>query len=809
MEPTASIRSKSCHIVMFGGLLVKKEGSEPVEFLPQQPSALLAYLALHIQRNPTREEVAAQLLPEEAPEQAQRKLRRYLHELRRRLEQPSLDQAGLLLTTRKTIRLDPERVSTDVEDFEEALHAATRTADLQEQERHLRQAVRLYKGDLLLGFYQECFTTERHRLSHLYERALHSLTHVYEQLGDRERAMEYARRVIALDPLKEEAHCTLMRLYAEMGQPSAILKQYQELARTLKEELNEEPSAATRQLMATLREQAQANVPYAVNGNGGSGKPVDSSLEYAPPPVETETEPVSPASQPASHQIPPASVLLPARSLPSPAHPLRWLMAAAILVFLIALSVGLLRHRPTTAGRPDWYVADAKTLWVARYSPAPDEKANCQPTAMTTDAAGNIYITGFLSTLHNDVDFLTLKYDPNGKLLWRARYNGPGNDVDRARSIAVDKDGNVYVTGDSDNGKGNGLTRLSGLDWATIKYDKDGNQLWVARYNGPRDGEDRPVKVCVDWQGFVYVAGISSAQRRFRGQWGPYEEWALVKYDPMGRQIWARRERSASDWLNAAAADMVLDPAGNIYVTGNVQTDRLFKEKWDLLTIKYAPTGDCLWKRTYSGKGYGDVTACRIALDGSSHVYVTGRQYDGDLMNNGSQMDIVTLKYDVDGNEIWCRVFDHKHGNDEPQAMAVDSASNVTITGHSEHSGEMHYLTLRYNASGDLQWMREYRGTGNRSDDALDVALDPEGNAIVTGAAWDGSVGSHAGTDFDYVTIKYDPAGRAQWKGVYDGNGWGDRAYVVAVDCSNAVIVSGQSDSGNGTPVIATVKYAP
>ena len=89
------------------------------------------------------------------------------------------------------------------------------------------------------------------------------------------------------------------------------------------------------------------------------------------------------------------------------------------------------------------------------------------------------------------------------------------------------------------------------------------------------------------------------------------------------------------------------------------------------------------------------------------------------------------------------------------------------------------------------------------------MVLDQEGNAVVTGAAWDSSVGSHAGTDFDYVTIKYDPAGRALWTGVYDGNGWGDRAYVVAVDSHDNVVVSGQSDGGNQTPVIATVKYVP
>src|SRR5258706_11182747 len=102
---------------------------------------------------------------------------------------------------------------------------------------------------------------------------------------------------------------------------------------------------------------------------------------------------------------------------------------------------------------------------------------------MVTDPSGNFYITGFENTIAHDVDFLTLKYGPDGTLLWERRYNGPGNDLDRAKSIAVDKAGNVYVTGESDGGKGHGTDNLSGLDVATIKYSPEGKELWVQRYS--------------------------------------------------------------------------------------------------------------------------------------------------------------------------------------------------------------------------------------------------------------------------------------------------------------------------------------
>jgi outer membrane protein assembly factor BamB len=205
--------------------------------------------------------------------------------------------------------------------------------------------------------------------------------------------------------------------------------------------------------------------------------------------------------------------------------------------------------------------------WIRRYN-GPGKGADFG-NAIAVDASGNIYVTGESPGKGTYRDFATVKYNSAGKQIWARAYQGTGKGDDSALAIAVDAAANVYVTGSS-------AGKNTGCDMATIKYNKSGKQLWVSRYNGPVDGDDIGRAIAVDASGNVYVTGES------RGN-GSYRDIATIKYDKLGQEIWVKRYNGPANGDDAPAA-IAIDKAGNVFVTGYTKVSGT---NYDYIVIKY------------------------------------------------------------------------------------------------------------------------------------------------------------------------------------------------------------------------------
>jgi hypothetical protein len=450
-----------------------------------------------------------------------------------------------------------------------------------------------------------------------------------------------------------------------------------------------------------------------------------------------------------------------------------WILATAIIAVFIVILVD--------------YVSDQSypAAWVARYNGPPS--GHDEAHALAIDGSGNAYVTGASTGIGTFNDYTTVKYDPGGKQIWVARYDGPTGGHDKAYAIAVDDSDNIYVTGESE---GDGTS----YDYATIKYDSAGNQVWVARFDGPAGRGDGASAIALDDSGNVYVTGYSA---------GNGADYATIKYDRDGNQLWVARyngPRSTGDYPN----DMITDSLGNIYVTGRSSGNGTSN---DYATVKYDADGNELWVARYNGPASLEDEANAIAIDGLGNVYVTGFASTASF-GSDSNRDCATVKYDADGNQLWVARYNVEEGNQaQGNSLVVDDEGNVYVTGNSIFTVNDYTssdaATIKYDSDGNELWVSRYDSPERLVDGANAIALDGSGNTYIAGP----SVG--IGNENNYVTVKYNADGKELWFARYNGpDDLSDSARAIAIDHKGNVYVTGFSFSKDASSDYVTIKYS-
>jgi hypothetical protein len=417
--------------------------------------------------------------------------------------------------------------------------------------------------------------------------------------------------------------------------------------------------------------------------------------------------------------------------------------------------------------------------WVARFS-GTLKNSNNAATAMTVDDSGYVYVAGWVTRPTTGIDFATVKYSPDGEMLWQQYFAGSGSSEDKPTAIALDTAYNVYVTGSSSGG--------SGLDYVTIKYKADGtDSLWMRRYNGPGNGDDKPVALAVNDSLNVYVTGWSLGA-------GTGLDYATLKYDASGALKFEKRYDGPTSKADSALG-MALRGSTDLFVTGTS-----VDSAYDYETIKYnAATGDTIWTRRYDGPSKGFDIARAVVARSSSELYVTGSS-----MDTLGRYDYLTIRYNgTTGDTIWtARYNGSANGDDQALAIGLQSNSRVYVTGRSVNAGSYSdIVTCRYNQSnGNLSWVSSYNGPAN--DDDYGVALIPGGTPSVAGP----SAGIGTGKDYALVELN-SSSGNPQTELRYNGPANADDIPAAIASSGGALFITGRSASKAKGYEWLTIKY--
>jgi hypothetical protein len=433
-----------------------------------------------------------------------------------------------------------------------------------------------------------------------------------------------------------------------------------------------------------------------------------------------------------------------------------------LFVILVSIVIGIFLSTSIFAQSSDW-------LWLKSAGGDGDDWG----ISTAVDAKGNCFILGIFSspsitfgrnTLINksnyqdEYDIFLVKYDPNGNVLWAKSAGGSNRDI--GNSIAIDADGNCFITGTFESPSILFSPRML-IKWGAysnafiVKYDPDGNVLWAKAPGNPSDNYGE--SVTTDANGNCFVTGIfenssvafDSDTLKNTGSNNIY----FVKYDPNGNVIWTK---SIGGEFDSYSHSIATDINGNCFITGTFdgsfitfdsRTSVSGSGNSDIFIAKYDPNGNVLWAKSAGGIGFD--ASYSVATDVNGNCFVTGSFYSTSItfdffkLSNKGGSNIFLVKYNPNGNVLWAKSVGES-GNNYSYSAAVDINGNCFITGYFDGPSITFGSYTITNIGGEDIFLAKYDPKGNvllakfatnclLNDCGNSVATDANGNCYITG----------------------------------------------------------------------------
>ncbi len=402
--------------------------------------------------------------------------------------------------------------------------------------------------------------------------------------------------------------------------------------------------------------------------------------------------------------------------------------------------------------------------------------------------------------------------------VWNSFF-GSSSGTDYGNAIAVDSSGNVYVTGYSNETWGFPLSAYSsgGGDIFVLKLNGSGAVQWNTFFGS--SSIDAGNGIAVDSNGNVYVTGYSNATWGFPlNAYSGGEDIFVLKLSSSGAVQWNTFFGSSNG--TDAGEGIAVDSNGNVYVTGHSNGTwgfplSAYSGGYDIFVLKLSSSGTYEWN-TFFGSSSGSDVGKDITVDGSGNVYVTGFSngtWGFPLNAYSGGNDIFVLKLSVNGAYEWNSFFGSSNGNDVAEDIAVDGSGNLYVTGFSSaswgfplnaYSVGYDIFVLKLSSSGAVQW-NSFFGSSNGNDVGEDIAVDGSGNLYVTGysnGTWGFPLNAYSGF-YDIFVLKLSGSGAVQWNTFLGSSSGTDIGNGIAIDSSGNIYVTGYSDGTWGSPLNA------
>ncbi|MCX6160777.1 MAG: T9SS type A sorting domain-containing protein [Ignavibacteriae bacterium] len=294
----------------------------------------------------------------------------------------------------------------------------------------------------------------------------------------------------------------------------------------------------------------------------------------------------------------------------------------------------------------------------------------------------------------------------------------------------------------------------------------------VRSYNGTLGADDLYSAIICDNSDNIYAAGYSSD--------GICSYIIFDKFNPSGTKLWSKTYRSRDNGYDVPVS-IALDSTGGIYIAGYTKG---ITTSYDFLLIKYNQQGDTLWSRRYNGTANGDDRAIKVAVDRNNSAVLAGN-----AVETGESINIVLIKYDINGNQLWQKKYDGSgHTDDKVNDFTFDKNNYIyaaALTNSNLGSGR--YYVMKITPSGDTVWTRTF-GTADGAANA--IITDDSLNVYATGKRYISS------DTVSFFTVKLNSSGNQVWTSTYfEGVLHRDFAYRIAMDEQGSVYVAGELSS--------------